>query len=116
MYKGPALDTLWKYIREDGGFVGVFGDGNSTATPSVVMVILCSGAAAGGVPPPGAPDRPAPPLAAAAGSFATTAAPDFSAGRGAARVLLEVGRAICSRSPSSLGACFPPEELPKKAS
>ena len=26
---------------------------------------------------------------------------------------LEIGRAICSRSPSSLAACFTPQELPR---
>ena len=52
------------------------------------------------------------PLAAAAGTFATTAAADFSAGRGADLALLEVGRTICSRSPSSFGACFSPQDLP----
>jgi len=53
------------------------------------------------------------PLAAAAGSFATIAGADFSPGRGADLLLLEIGRAICSRSPSSLAACFTPQELPR---
>merc|ERR1711924_137329 len=50
------------------------------------------------------------PLAAAEGSFATAAAADFTPGRGVDLVLLEVGRQICSRSPSSLSACFAPQD------